>query len=136
MRHKATGYPIIDAVFAHCPKPIAQFITISLVITTFIANVSQFLATSRFFWALARDKALPFSKVWRTVTPDRRPLRATFLMIALSMLFSILALDPGSLVVRTFGVANVHLVTVSFPTTSTAALISMSNDRCYGRPRT
>ncbi|PLW22515.1 hypothetical protein PCANC_18609 [Puccinia coronata f. sp. avenae] len=113
---KITGYPIIDAVFAHCPKPVAQFISLSLVITTFIANISQFFATSRFFWALARDKALPMSKIWRKVTPDRRPLRATFLMMTLSMIFSLLALYPKSRFVAVSGVANVFFISAAYAT--------------------
>ncbi|KAA1132154.1 hypothetical protein PGTUg99_037496 [Puccinia graminis f. sp. tritici] len=56
MRHKATGFGIIDTLFAHCPKPLAQFV----VIPSFSALVN-FSGTSRFFWALARDQAIPMA---------------------------------------------------------------------------
>ncbi|KAA1118480.1 hypothetical protein PGTUg99_003236 [Puccinia graminis f. sp. tritici] len=88
MRHKATGFGIIDTLFAHCPKPLAQFV----VIPSFSALVN-FSGTSRFFWALARDQAIPMGKMWRKVTPDRRPLRAAFLMIGITMLFSLIAFE-------------------------------------------
>ncbi|KAA1097673.1 hypothetical protein PGT21_016641 [Puccinia graminis f. sp. tritici] len=110
IRHKSTGFGIIDTLFAHCPKPVAQFIAISIVLNSFLANVSQFFATSRFFWALARDKAIPLGKTWRKVTSDRRPLRATFLMIGISMLFSLVALDPTGKSIAIFGVSSAHLV--------------------------
>jgi amino acid transporter len=113
IRHKSTGFGIIDALFSHCPKPVAQFIAISIVLNSFLANVSQFFATSRFFWALARDKAIPLGKTWRKVTSDRRPLRATFLMIGISMLFSLVALDPTGNSITIFGVSSAHLVLVS-----------------------
>jgi amino acid transporter len=111
--HKATGLGIIDALFALCPKPVAQFVTISIVLTSFLANVSQFFATSRFFWALARDKAIPMGKMWRKVTSDRRPVRATFLMIGLSMLFSLVSLDPTDLSLRIFGSSSTFMLLVS-----------------------
>ena len=62
--HKVTGHGVIDALFALCPKPVALFIGITLVWNGLLANVSQFFSTSRFFWALARDKAIPKSKKW------------------------------------------------------------------------
>ncbi|KAH9444588.1 hypothetical protein H4Q26_006152 [Puccinia striiformis f. sp. tritici PST-130] len=110
MKHKATGYPVIDVIFAHCPRPVAQFVSYSLVATSFVANVSQFFGTSRFFWALARDKALPMSKMWRKVTSDRRPVRATFLMIGTSMTFGLLSLLHSDIAIRALAVANAHLV--------------------------
>jgi amino acid transporter len=92
---------------------VAQFVVISIGFSSFIANVSQFLATSRFFWALARDKAIPMGKMWRKVTPDRRPVRAAFLMIGISMLFSLIAFDPTSNSIIIFDASSAYLVLVS-----------------------
>ncbi|KAA1085403.1 hypothetical protein PGT21_005976 [Puccinia graminis f. sp. tritici] len=124
MPHKATGLGIIDAVFAHCPKPVAQFVTISIVLTSLLANVSQFFATSRFFWALARDKAIPMGKMWRKVTSDRRPLRATFLMIGLSMLFSLVSFDPTSASLRIFGPSCTMMLLICYLTPLLIRVIS------------
>ncbi|KAH9453279.1 hypothetical protein Pst134EA_024162 [Puccinia striiformis f. sp. tritici] len=127
MKHKATGYPVIDVIFAHCPRPVAQFVSYSLVATSFVANVSQFFGTSRFFWALARDKALPMSKMWRKVTSDRRPVRATFLMIGTSMTFGLLSLLHSDIAIRALAVANAHLVGVSLQTTLQVLLIALAH---------
>ncbi|KAA1095401.1 hypothetical protein PGTUg99_029591 [Puccinia graminis f. sp. tritici] len=131
MRHKATGFGIIDTLFAHCPKPVAQFVVISIVLSSFIANVSQFLATSRFFWALARDKAIPMGKMWRKITPDRRPLRAAFLLIGISMLFSLIAFDPTSNSIIIFDVSAAYLVLVCYLTP--LVLYALSKKDVYDR---
>lgn len=100
MKHAAApGWAVINAIFWHCPKPAAQFVTISLLICHFISNVAQVLGTSRFFWALARDKALPFAKFLRQVTPDRRPVRASCLLMLSAILAGIVCLEPTGVVV-------------------------------------
>lgn len=111
-----TGWPIIDAVFWHCPKPVAQFITISLAVTAFIANVAQFLATSRFFWALARDKALPKAKFLQRVTRDRRPLRATLLMLGLQVTIALTGLEPSGLLLNAASKASTLFIMVAYLT--------------------
>ncbi|OAV93254.1 hypothetical protein PTTG_08541 [Puccinia triticina 1-1 BBBD Race 1] len=108
--HKVTGLAFIDFLFAHCPKPVALFIGITLVWTSFLGNVSQFFSASRFFWALARDKALPMSKTWRKVTSDRRPIRATLLMIGLSLLLGLFSFERTGYAVRIFGPTCVLLI--------------------------
>ncbi|PLW29465.1 hypothetical protein PCANC_15060 [Puccinia coronata f. sp. avenae] len=102
---KASNHPpgtsgVVNTLYMRCPPAAARFVTAILLITSLIANTAQFLATSRFFWALARDKALPFAKFWRQITTDRRPVRATGLMITLSVLLVFLSLEPSGWIGR------------------------------------
>ncbi|WAR60051.1 hypothetical protein PtB15_11B693 [Puccinia triticina] len=90
----------ISHIFWRCPLPAAQYVTATILIASFFANIAQFLGTSRFFWALARDKALPFAKFWRKVTEDRRPVRATCLMIMLSIILMFVSLEPSGWILR------------------------------------
>ncbi|KAI7951148.1 hypothetical protein MJO29_009822 [Puccinia striiformis f. sp. tritici] len=107
---------VIGTLFLRCPPSAARFVTTTLLITSFMANTAQFLGTSRFFWALARDKALPFGKFWRQVTADRRPVRATCLMIALSTIVMFLSLEPTRWVERFASEGSSFLVLISYLT--------------------
>ncbi|EGF99036.1 uncharacterized protein MELLADRAFT_113068 [Melampsora larici-populina 98AG31] len=92
--HTPSTWPIIDLIFLHCPKPVAQFIVVCLIIVMFLEDMSQLLTAGRFLWALARDNAIPFPKYWRkTSTGFRIPRRATALLVGLSMLTTLAGLD-------------------------------------------
>ena len=47
---------------------------------------SELLACSRFAWALARDKALPFSHLIRRVSKQRIPYVAVQLIVVLTLM--------------------------------------------------
>ncbi|KAH9822702.1 amino acid permease-domain-containing protein [Melampsora americana] len=92
--HTPSTWPIIDLIFLHCPKPVAQFIVVCLIIVMFLEDMSQVLTAGRFLWALARDSAIPFPKYWRqTSTAFRIPRRATVLLIGLSIAVASTGLD-------------------------------------------
>lgn len=92
--HTPSTWPVIDLIFVHCPKPVAQFIVVCLIIVMFLEDMSQFITAGRFLWALARDSAVPFPQYWRkTSTELRIPRRATALLVVMSMLASLTGLD-------------------------------------------
>ncbi|MBW0481071.1 hypothetical protein O181_020786 [Austropuccinia psidii MF-1] len=125
MRHKpATGWPVIHAVFWHCPKPVATFIITCLLFCSFAAGISQFLATTRFFWALARDEALPFGKFWKKVTPDGRPVRATLLFMALSVVICLMAYEKSERLMELNRELGATFVTICYMTTILLYLLS------------
>ncbi|KAG0139992.1 hypothetical protein CROQUDRAFT_53912 [Cronartium quercuum f. sp. fusiforme G11] len=78
---------IVDLIFAHCSRPAALFILCSLLILMFLEDVAQLFASSRFTWAMARDRGFPFAHVWRRVSTEHRiPRMATCLLVGCSIL--------------------------------------------------
>lgn len=84
-------------ISAHCPRYATIYILSSVLIVTWIQQASQFLASTRFVWALARDNAFPFANVWRQLSAkSRTPRRAAVLLVALTMTFSFFLAVPNT----------------------------------------
>ncbi|CAH7670822.1 amino acid permease-domain-containing protein [Phakopsora pachyrhizi] len=76
---------------AHCPRSATVFILAGLLILTWIQQLSQFLGSSRFAWALARDRAFPWASFWYQLSKGSQiPRRAAMLIVTISIVSSIL----------------------------------------------
>ncbi|KNZ59201.1 hypothetical protein VP01_1785g3 [Puccinia sorghi] len=76
-------------VMAHCSRRASACIFICLLIVTWIQQMSQLLASTRFVWALARDNAFPFATLWRKLSPkSQMPRRATILLITVTIVIT------------------------------------------------
>ncbi|KAL8292658.1 hypothetical protein RQP46_001270 [Phenoliferia psychrophenolica] len=66
------------------PRPFATLIIVIILIAMLSQNVAQLLATSRFIWALARESALPFSHLLRTISVrGRQPIPAIWVVVVI-----------------------------------------------------
>lgn len=68
------------------PRPAAFALLFLLIVLMLMQDTAQLLASSRFIWALARDKALPASPFFRVLSPSRIPRRATIAVCVLVFL--------------------------------------------------
>ena len=63
-------------------RPYATLVSVIILMAMLSQNVAQLLATSRFIWALARESALPFSHLLRTISVRRRqPIPAIWVVV-------------------------------------------------------
>ncbi|KAI7962709.1 hypothetical protein MJO28_000803 [Puccinia striiformis f. sp. tritici] len=80
---------MLSLVLSHCSHRASACIFSCLLIVTWIQQISQLFASTRFVWALARDNAFPFANQWRKLsTKSQMPRRATTLLITLTILVS------------------------------------------------
>ncbi|MBW0473251.1 hypothetical protein O181_012966 [Austropuccinia psidii MF-1] len=75
-------------VVVHCSRSVSACIFAFLFFVTWMQQISQFLASTRFVWALARDNAFPLAKLWRKLSKNRMPKRAAMLIVTLTIIFS------------------------------------------------
>ncbi|KAH8923846.1 hypothetical protein BT69DRAFT_129596 [Atractiella rhizophila] len=62
-------------------SPALTVTTLALILTVMILqDIAQLLASSRFVWALARDKAIPLSPFFRRLSKNLLPLHATWVV--------------------------------------------------------
>lgn len=86
---------MVDLIYLHCPKPAAHLVIVCLIFTMALSDISQILAASRFFWALARDSAIPFAPYWRQIsTAHRIPRKATALLVVVSICTASMVFEP------------------------------------------
>ncbi|KAG0139273.1 hypothetical protein CROQUDRAFT_666734 [Cronartium quercuum f. sp. fusiforme G11] len=99
VHHRTPGtLPVLDLVFWHCPERVAQFIVSCISIMMFFEDLSQTLVATRFYWALARDNAIPFAKYWRQVSTEYRiPRRATILLTLVSVVGATTCLEKAGI---------------------------------------
>ena len=82
-------------------RPYATLIIIIILLAMVSQNLAQLLATSRFIWALARESALPFSHLLRTLSTRRRqPIPAIWLVVSI-VAVSLLLLRISTRIVNT-----------------------------------
>lgn len=88
-------------VLMHCSRRASVCIFSCLLVVTWIQQISQLLASTRFVWALARDNAFPLASLWRKLsTKSRIPRKATILLITLTItLFCFLSLSQNHITI-------------------------------------
>ncbi|EHS64699.1 uncharacterized protein PGTG_22335 [Puccinia graminis f. sp. tritici CRL 75-36-700-3] len=79
---------MLSLVSAHCSRRVSACIFSCLLVITWIQQISQLFASTRFVWALARDNAFPFATLWRKLSKSQMPRRATILLVTLTILAS------------------------------------------------
>ncbi|WAQ81359.1 hypothetical protein PtA15_1A699 [Puccinia triticina] len=79
---------MLSLVLSHCSRRVSACIFSCLLVVTWIQQISQLFASTRFVWALARDNAFPFATLWRKLSKSQMPRRATILLVALTILAS------------------------------------------------
>jgi amino acid transporter len=101
------------------------FFSLAVVVLNFQA-LAILQASSRFFWALSRDHAIPFSNVFYRVSRDRLPVAATWLAAALAApMIAVLWIAPAIVPSVLYSAAGTYF---------TLAYVSEKADRCRYQP--
>ncbi|CAH7688784.1 amino acid permease-domain-containing protein [Phakopsora pachyrhizi] len=88
------GGKTVALMFVHLPAPAASFVTIAILIMSVAQVLSHFVGATRFFWALGRDKALPFGKFWSRASQNGLPTRAAVLVVLIAIGFHLILFEP------------------------------------------
>jgi amino acid transporter len=82
----------IEEIISQQVGPVVTRIVVAVALTNLLACIlANILVASRLTYSMARDNMLPFSNVWRHVSPERRS--PTFVVLGLACLSTILLLS-------------------------------------------
>jgi amino acid transporter len=110
---QASSTPVTDIVSARLGSAFGTFLTVIVIVSFLVASQMLQLTGARIIWAQARDKKMPFPKLFSKIGSGHSPTIATIAAGILALLFclfsSVLAV-LAAMVALAFSVANVITV--------------------------